>query len=269
MSKALVIKGANFAVNKVETITLSNPIPCEGITLSQSTISASALGVVTTLTATLTPADTTDQVVWTSSDEDVATVANGVVTVVGVGTATITAACGTQSATCALTCEVVMTLSDFVDGYQFTSTDLSCNPPKNYASVYTYGVGRIYASDDATPSDIKAFTIGKTAYSPMPDKYPIMMPKNTAIIEVDVEIQASIKGKIYFFDSTSHQTYVDLSPNVNNGALVTQYTTDVSCVNNKYTFTKTAEVADSFALQIGNNPVSDIPNNITVTFKAS
>ena len=58
----------------------------------------------TQLTATLTPAEATTEVVWTSSDENVATVVNGNVTAVGVGTATITATAGVGvKATCAVT----------------------------------------------------------------------------------------------------------------------------------------------------------------------
>lgn len=57
-----------------------------------------------TLEATLTPADATTAVVWSSSDEKVATVVNGVVTMVGVGTATITAQAGEGvEATCDVT----------------------------------------------------------------------------------------------------------------------------------------------------------------------
>ncbi len=56
------------------------------------------------LNATLTPADATTIVEWTSSDENVATVgSNGVVSAVGVGTATITATAGSVSATCDVT----------------------------------------------------------------------------------------------------------------------------------------------------------------------
>ena len=47
----------------------------------------------------MTPVDTTDSVIWSSSDENVATVNNGVVTIHGIGTATITATCGNQTAT--------------------------------------------------------------------------------------------------------------------------------------------------------------------------
>ncbi|MCM1349491.1 MAG: leucine-rich repeat protein [Firmicutes bacterium] len=58
-----------------------------------------------TLTATVFPENTTDKTVtWGSSDEAIATVnAEGVVTAVAVGTATITARCGEVEATCAVT----------------------------------------------------------------------------------------------------------------------------------------------------------------------
>ena len=58
------------------------------------------IGEQSTLTTTLTPADATDVVEWTTSAEGVATVKNGVVTAVGEGTATIKATAGTVSATC-------------------------------------------------------------------------------------------------------------------------------------------------------------------------
>lgn len=58
-----------------------------------------------TVYATLTPAGATGTITWTSSDNTVATVANGVITGVAVGTATITATCGAYSDTCVVTVE--------------------------------------------------------------------------------------------------------------------------------------------------------------------
>lgn len=76
------------------------------------------LGSTLTLTATTTPAD--GAVVWTSSAESVATVANGVVTPVAAGTATITATFGGKTASCVVTvndpnelkANVILTLND-------------------------------------------------------------------------------------------------------------------------------------------------------------
>lgn len=74
------------------------------VTLDKTTATVAA-GSTTALTATTVPAGET--VTWTSSDADVATVANGVVTGVAAGTATITAKItvdGTDyTATCAVT----------------------------------------------------------------------------------------------------------------------------------------------------------------------
>ena len=73
-----------------------------GITVAPTTL-VMTIGEQSTLTATLTPADATDVVEWTTSAENVATVENGVVTAVGKGSATITATAGKFSATCKVT----------------------------------------------------------------------------------------------------------------------------------------------------------------------
>lgn len=82
------------------TLTIVNP--CTGITLDKDTLTI-ARGETATLTATTLPADTTDKVVWSSADKTIATVENGVVTAVGLGETTITAACGDKTASCKVT----------------------------------------------------------------------------------------------------------------------------------------------------------------------
>ncbi|MEG1803326.1 MAG: Ig-like domain-containing protein [Lachnospiraceae bacterium] len=72
---------------------------CTGITLDKATADVK-VGETVTLTATKTPENTTQKVTWTTSDEKIATVANGVVTAVAAGTATITVKCGKVTATC-------------------------------------------------------------------------------------------------------------------------------------------------------------------------
>lgn len=85
------------------TYTLDVDIPATAIKLSETSLSKEQYKRAT-LVATLTPAEATTAVVWSSSDEKVATVVNGVVTMVGVGNATITAQAGESvKATCDVT----------------------------------------------------------------------------------------------------------------------------------------------------------------------
>ena len=85
-------------------VTVTQPVT--GVTLDRDELSLT-VGRTETLTATVTPDNASDKTVtWSSSDETVATVdENGVVTAVGVGSATITVTTtdGDHTATCAVT----------------------------------------------------------------------------------------------------------------------------------------------------------------------
>lgn len=84
-------------------------VKCTGITINNnlglSFMSAflSCVGMQSTIIATVTPENCTEKVVWTSSDNSVATVDGGVVTVTGNGNCVITATCGVYSVTCPVT----------------------------------------------------------------------------------------------------------------------------------------------------------------------
>lgn len=80
---------------------IAESIPCTGITLNTDILSFSSFGSQT-LTATVTPTDTTDVIIWNSDDVSVATVSNGVVTAIAWGECTITATCGNYSASCSV-----------------------------------------------------------------------------------------------------------------------------------------------------------------------
>ena len=86
-------------------------IPVKRVILDKEALTM-VVGETETLVANVRPDDATDKTVtWITSDASVATVADGVVTAVAAGTATITATAGDYSATCVVTVE-----SNVVDG---------------------------------------------------------------------------------------------------------------------------------------------------------
>ena len=83
-----------------------------GIALEQQEITIHVGDAGTQLNATLTPSDSKDIIKWTSDDEKVATVnSNGLVTAVGAGTCTITAAI---AAGCQATCKVTVPKPSYI-----------------------------------------------------------------------------------------------------------------------------------------------------------
>ena len=107
-------------------------ISATGVTLDKREIVFTAYAPVT-LTATVTPADTTDAVVWSSDNPAVATVDGGVVTPVSDGQCTITARCGSFSAACSVRIDSANMEEELVwfDGYYLaggTGEQLAGNP---------------------------------------------------------------------------------------------------------------------------------------------
>lgn len=83
-------------------------VPLTGLKLNSSSVTFNAVGGYTTLTATKAPTNTSESVVWTSSDTKVATVdANGKVVAKGVGSAVITAT-GNESKSVKATCKITV-----------------------------------------------------------------------------------------------------------------------------------------------------------------
>lgn len=102
----IMVKGKNVTSNEV-TVTVIDKFAVTGVKLNESEKSLQ-VGDSFTLTATVLPEDARDKTVtWSSDNESVATVKDGVVTAVSPGTAIIkvTAGAGAFSATCSVTVE--------------------------------------------------------------------------------------------------------------------------------------------------------------------
>ena len=95
----------NYDPNGAAVTVAAAPKPATGITLNKSALTLTAGNSDTSLTANVTPSDSTDTVVWSTNKPAVATVdsATGKVTAVSAGEAIITAKAGTKTATCTVT----------------------------------------------------------------------------------------------------------------------------------------------------------------------
>lgn len=106
----------NIAITAT-AIEASQEVHATAISLSPSTVSFTTAGDTSTITPTLTPNNTTDTITsWVSSDTNVATVANGVITSVANGSATITATTSNG-----LTATVSVTVSIAQGGGEFVN----------------------------------------------------------------------------------------------------------------------------------------------------
>ena len=114
--------GNHSATCSVAVSGIAEPVPCTGIVLDKNELAFTGNGTQT-ITATVTPIDTTDPVVWVSSNPYVASIVvdGNVCTVRAIsnGSATITATCGEYAENCVVTVAGVETnnpLYPFVNG---------------------------------------------------------------------------------------------------------------------------------------------------------
>ena len=84
-----------------------------------------------TLTATVTPSNQQNNVIWETSSSSIATVVNGVVTPVSNGKCVITAKCGDKSATCNITVNIAQSELS----YNITKNLTNCSISNNASSI--------------------------------------------------------------------------------------------------------------------------------------
>ena len=102
MKKNLLLKIAAVALVAIAFISCKQEVQPTGVKLNQTSL-ALETGATANLIATVEPAGAVGTVTWTSSNDGVASIADGVVTAKSAGSATITAKISTFSATCSVT----------------------------------------------------------------------------------------------------------------------------------------------------------------------
>ena len=205
MSKALVIKSADFSVNSVEQITLEETIECTGITLNKNNITSNEIDIAETLVAAVTPVDCTEQVIWQTSDATVATVSNGVVTFVGLGSAVITAVCGKHSATCSVIVDNVVVDSGFTFAF------ISNANGNDYANFSTPNYTRL-AYADRIPQNSSRLRLGIDSVTTDYYLAPHVFPKGTNKINVrSNNLNNDYSCYVFFFASEEAATAAGLA----------------------------------------------------------
>lgn len=197
MARTLIIKGASYSANKVATVVFSS-VPCTGIEFSTDTISIIGSESVE-VSYTVTPVDTTDEINWVSSNTDIVTVSDGVLTVLGVGSCTITATCGEYSDSVTVTVTMYAIPNWFLaEGKVNSSAHVLYWQAASNTYITAYGkgeqAGQYCIYNAITPSD---------------RNYVIKLPGNTGRIQISVTdaslFQSSTFSKLFWFKDESAQ----------------------------------------------------------------
>ena len=158
----VIAKSGNLTDKCQVTVVIS----ATSVSLDQTELTL-APGETATLPATVLPEDSTDEVEWSSSDETVATVQDGVVSAVALGTATITAKAGNHTDKCAVIVKTpdpaknVIIAVDLGLSVKWGSVNLGAEKPEEYGDYYAWGeIEPYYSSQDPL-----TWKDGKTGYN--------------------------------------------------------------------------------------------------------
>lgn len=204
MAKTVIIRTGDFEANRLTQVTLTEQVPCASLTLDKSEINATSLDPQT-ITATVLPADCSDVLTWESSDETVATVNDGVVTIVGLGETTITATCGRKTASCAVTVGTIEISSGFGWGTVYVYGDNNyarANVPSEYKTQY-------YA--DKIPLDSTRLRLSRvSAFVGDFNLAPVVLPLNVGKIRITASNASEYNILTYQSNQVSSSTGVAL-----------------------------------------------------------
>lgn len=182
MARTLIIKNADFHVNKLAVVSFDT-VPCTGITFEEDSYTVVGYDPIS-IAYTLTPEDTTDELTWESSDETVATIADGVMTIVGVGTCTITATCGEQTATATVSITLSL-LYDWGFGYYYVGSGNAVYDSTSKSRITSFGNG--------VQKGQYKFIVSSSG-----NPYVIKLPANTNKVTIK---RGSDKGSVFYSGS--------------------------------------------------------------------
>lgn len=177
MAKTIVIKGVDYTANALDKVSFES-VPCTGISFAESSYSILNTDPVE-VEYSVTPADTTDAVIWESSDTDVVTVNNGIITANGIGTATVTATCGEYSASATVTVSIA-----YIPKWYFYYMGTG----NNYTYTNSSGTGRMLAGGTGNQATEYVFVGGSGGA----DLSAIKLPKNTGRVKISVSDAAKL-----------------------------------------------------------------------------
>ncbi len=221
------------------------PAPAATITLDKG---KAELDVYETLVLTATKENTDAEIVWSTSNASVATVADGTVTAVAEGSVTITATAGEASAKCEVTvtnshtAPVLRIERDNVavakDGsYELAVTTLWKGEPINETVEYTWTVGEDQPDDvaavetTATGALIKGLKYGETEFYVTANVRGTKLIKKVAVKVCNLDISFEVGGltpsagayvaNVALVDTETDRTTLDIDVKVyNKGTLV-------------------------------------------------
>lgn len=197
MGYALKLNSVNFSEVAVDQVTYIEVVPCTGITLSANTATFDTYLATQTITATLAPADTTDTLTWTSSDDRVATVNGGVITIHGIGTATVTATCGSITATVSVSASSLkITDLEFVEGV---------NPDAHATDLYPTLATNISANTLAMDYNASDASTLHFANSSTAQLLPVLYGAST--VKLVTNDSSGLYAYIVYYDTTNTVTY--------------------------------------------------------------
>lgn len=258
MSRALVIKGANFETNRVTQVTISG-VPCTAIALGSNAYNISSMSVGTTITVTKTPADTTDEVTFSIANTSVAKVEDGKLYAVGFGSTTLTATCGSASATATVTVSSIELAPQKLSGAKFNT--VSTWGTDNPIAYVTQSGNTAFATEKVTPLTTPDGVTGNAEVAV------IKIPANTAKIKIESPTRPNWAAQVRFTTTNSTLNY--------NGQYFAKYISSsnvpVATTTTKYIeITDIPSSADSFAFHIQDDAnYPDYTINVTFTPQAA